>query len=588
MAGKKDNEKLTLEDLSREYGALNDVQIGDTPVADRRSLNTTRAISEVIEKHYTPDVFINKDTFLGIVLASIPSTVARASTKSQQFEMTGKKLYNKSPVFFVYKVLIPELESRCLKFDTAYNKKKKAEFALAAASRISTMQDVTLDISMYDQTAAVRAIQPGTLVKVVYEDLARMQGPKIVAIYKKIFNFTASATGAPIEEVWHTNAVGTTESPPKSKEDPGKPGHEFIYTGLGRVRLKDTFSTLATLLGLDAGPPLNLPNLKLSRRTFGRMPHPLEDVIKIHAAQDLVAPHGTPIIAPADGKVTFITKSKSKTKSGISISGGWFIEIYHGEWINPRNSDFRWSPDEEEIKKHGKAFPSLTEDSYGIYTRYLHTRSKGNTSSEEDAADTPQKAPDGTPYTHASSADEGPGRDELNKTFKTRKKGRLYKFAENLDAVHDFPVKVGDKVKKGEVIGYVGNTGGSTGTHLHYTMALAPKLRGEEQGTRKKTGRWPFLTLNPKHETFSNYAVPIPPFAREANPRKEAEHEKLHEKAAKELRDKDIDWGKGRRSPLIKVLMEQNNWTYKEARAHVETHVPASSTHVPWSERVDD
>jgi murein DD-endopeptidase MepM/ murein hydrolase activator NlpD len=36
-------------------------------------------------------------------------------------------------------------------------------------------------------------------------------------------------------------------------------------------------------------------------------------------------------------------------------------------------------------------------------------------------------------------------------------------------------VKVGDRVEQGQVIGYVGNSGRTTGSHLHYEVILGDK-----------------------------------------------------------------------------------------------------------------
>jgi len=118
-----DKDKLLqnrLDDIASTYGALNEIGIADsTPTANRRSLTTTNAISEVIATHFTPDVLANKTEFLGVVLASIPSTQPKLSSKSQQcetFSSTFRQEGSKT-LFFTYKVLIPEIETRCIILD---------------------------------------------------------------------------------------------------------------------------------------------------------------------------------------------------------------------------------------------------------------------------------------------------------------------------------------------------------------------------------------------------------------------------------------------------------------------------------------
>lgn len=233
--------RLSLRQIAEEYGSLNDLTVSEaSPTADRRTLSPTTAIATVIGDYYTPDVLSDKDEFLGVVLASIPSQVPRLSAKSQQLEVysqTIRQARQNNPLFYTYKVFIPELESRCLEFSQkSTGKTTGTSQPLSLAQRVATMQDVSLDVTLFGASAGSRAIQPGTLVKVTYEDLATMKGPKIVAIFKKVFNFTAVGTTKSNENKF--NEGQTPPSVPKKLAAEGR--NEFFWSG-GRSQHKSTY-----------------------------------------------------------------------------------------------------------------------------------------------------------------------------------------------------------------------------------------------------------------------------------------------------------------------------------------------------------
>tara|TARA_Y100000310_G_C20675941_1_gene813039 strand:+ start:55 stop:1362 length:1308 start_codon:yes stop_codon:yes gene_type:complete len=199
----KTPDKFHINEVAQVYGSLNDVGISsDSPIANRRTIDTTLAVSEIVAQHFTPDVLKDKDEFLGVVLASIPSKIALLSAKSQQFEAHSSTFQvpggKNQVIFYRYKVLIPELESRCLDLNDTIRPQVKSYgdvgSPLSMAQRINSMTDVSLDVSLYNTQEGVRAIQAGTLVKVEFEDLARMKGPKITAVFKKVFDFEATGT----------------------------------------------------------------------------------------------------------------------------------------------------------------------------------------------------------------------------------------------------------------------------------------------------------------------------------------------------------------------------------------------------------
>lgn len=67
--------------------------------------------------------------------------------------------------------------------------------------------------------------------------------------------------------------------------------------------------------------------------------------------------------------------------------------------------------------------------------------------------------------------------------------------------IKDIPVKAGQKVKTGDLIGYADNTGASTGDHLHF--AIKPQAKGEND--------WTFFNVEQKNG-FNGAVDPTPYF----------------------------------------------------------------------------
>ena len=173
------------EDILETYGSFNDLTVGGTtPIASRRTLTTTEALSSVLESYYTPDVLKGKSVYDGVVLACIPTTSPNIQSNQKLIEYLAEATEDRVfQLYYVYKVLVPEVDPRPIHFSG----KNRPAGGLTNAQRVMTLPSAIIDLSVEGaESAEIRLIQPGTYVQIIYNNQEKLNIPKVVGIGKKI------------------------------------------------------------------------------------------------------------------------------------------------------------------------------------------------------------------------------------------------------------------------------------------------------------------------------------------------------------------------------------------------------------------
>jgi len=208
--------KITPQQMFREYGVFNDLRPADGLSGDRRTLTTTDALSAVLEKNFTPDAIGDKKLFGGIVMGTMLSDQPVASNPmenleyvSQQIELANNPDAEGQDVYYKYKVYVHEADPRIVMpiEELLAGSKKRIKFeGLSLLDRINSLPEASLALGA-DIPGAKVGIQPGTLVEVIYSNEAKFLNPQIVKVGSKVLDVNISQSSL---KIIHQTAGTTT------------------------------------------------------------------------------------------------------------------------------------------------------------------------------------------------------------------------------------------------------------------------------------------------------------------------------------------------------------------------------------------
>jgi len=208
--------KITPQQMFREYGVFNDLRPADGLSGDRRTLTTTDALSAVLEKNFTPDAIGDKKLFGGIVMGTMLSDQPVASNPmenleyvSQQIELANNPDAEGQDVYYKYKVYVHEADPRVVMpiEELLAGSKKRIKFeGLSLLDRINSLPEASLALGA-DIPGAKVGIEPGTLVEIIYSNEAKFLNPQIVKVGSKVLDVNISQSSL---KIIHQTAGTTT------------------------------------------------------------------------------------------------------------------------------------------------------------------------------------------------------------------------------------------------------------------------------------------------------------------------------------------------------------------------------------------